>query len=136
MKQVMVFGTFDIFHPGHEYFLKQARKLGDYLIVVIARDKTVIEIKNKKPLHNERQRLKLIEQSRLANRVILGSITDKYLAIKKYRPRIIALGYDQANFVIGLEDKLKSLNLLKTKIIRLKPFKPNKYKSSILKHAK
>ena len=44
-KKVMVFGTFDIFHKGHENFLKQAKKLGDCLTVVVARDETVLKFK-------------------------------------------------------------------------------------------
>jgi len=42
---VMTFGTFDRFHPGHEYYLREAKKLGDSLLTVIARDVTVIKIK-------------------------------------------------------------------------------------------
>ncbi|HLC71304.1 MAG TPA: adenylyltransferase/cytidyltransferase family protein, partial [Candidatus Nanoarchaeia archaeon] len=38
MKTVMCFGTFDILHPGHLHYLQQAKKYGDYLMVVIARD--------------------------------------------------------------------------------------------------
>ena len=48
MKKVILFGTFDIFHKGHKNFLEQAQEFGDYLIVVIARDKTVKKIKGKK----------------------------------------------------------------------------------------
>lgn len=44
-KIVMAFGTFDVFHPGHEYYLTQAKKYGDILIVVVARDKTVEKVK-------------------------------------------------------------------------------------------
>lgn len=38
---VMCFGTFDIFHPGHEYYLGEAQKLADIMTIVIARDHRV-----------------------------------------------------------------------------------------------
>ena len=41
MKKVMVFGTFDIIHPGHIHLLKEAKEYGDFLIAVIGRDATV-----------------------------------------------------------------------------------------------
>lgn len=132
MKKVIAFGTFDIFHPGHISYLKQAKKLGDYLMVVIARDKTVEEVKRKKPKKNEKVRLKIVKESKLAEKVILGNLKDKYAVIKKYRPDIIALGYDQNSFSEGLEKKLKELNL-KTKIFRLKSHKPKVFKSSKMK---
>lgn len=128
----MAFGTFDIFHRGHENFLKQARERGDYLIVVIARDKTVLKIKGKLPRNNEKARLQTIIKSGLANEIILGSLTDKYKIIKKFRPNIIGLGYDQKAFTEKLEEKLKEYKL-KTKIIKLKPYYPTKYKSSKIK---
>ncbi len=133
MKKVMVFGTFDIFHPGHRSFLRQAKKLGDYLIVVVARDKTVETTKKQKPLNKEAARVKIIKNSRLADEVILGSLTDKYAVIKKYRPDIICLGYDQKHFIGGLKKKPDSFGL-KSNIVRLKPYAPGRYKSSKLKH--
>ncbi len=48
MTTVMCFGTFDILHPGHLYFLRECEKYGDELIVVIARDATVEKVKEKK----------------------------------------------------------------------------------------
>lgn len=132
MKTVMAFGTFDIFHPGHINFLKQAKKYGK-LIVVIARDRTVKRIKGKSPYNAEKQRLRLVKASGLADKIILGSLSDRYAAIKNYRPDIIALGYDQKFFVDELKSELKKIKL-NAKIIRLKPFQPKKYKSSILKN--
>ena len=44
-KKIVIAGTFDILHPGHVYFLKEARKHGDSLVVVIARDETVKNLK-------------------------------------------------------------------------------------------
>ena len=37
----MATGTFDILHMGHIYYLKEAKKLGDELVIVVARDFTV-----------------------------------------------------------------------------------------------
>lgn len=129
----MIFGTFDIFHLGHRNFLKQARQKGDYLIIVIARDQTVEKIKKNKLLNNENNRLEAIKNSGLADKVILGDLRNKYQVIKKYKPDIICLGYDQEYFVDNLEKKLRQYKLDRTEVIRLKPFKANIYKTSIIK---
>ena len=123
--KVMAFGTFDIFHKGHESYLKQAAKHGSHLIVVIGRDKNVKIIKGKLPKNSENVRLKRVEKSGLSDLVILGNISDKYAVIRKHKPDIIAIGYDQRSFVEGLAKKFK-----KIRIVRLKPFKPSIYKSS------
>ncbi len=127
---IMLFGTFDIFHKGHENFIAQARVYGDYLIAVIARDKTVLKIKGKLPKNSERKRLDAMRQSGLVDKVALGSLIDKYAAIKKYNPEIICLGYDQNYFVDKLFHKSKCVSNIK--VVRLKPYKPEKYKSSLL----
>lgn len=129
----MIFGTFDIFHKGHINFIEQAKKYGDCLIIVVARDKTVEMVKFRLPQNNEKNRLKLIQESGLADEVILGSQMDKYAAIKKYKPAIICLGYDQKFFIDNLKNKLSEFGLDKTKIIRLKSYHPQIYKSSKLK---
>ena len=134
MKKVMTFGTFDIFHLGHESFLKQARQYGDYLIVVIARDKTVKKVKGEFTQNNELIRQRAIIKSSLADEIVLGNLEDKYEVIKKYQPEIICLGYDQTAFIENLREKLKEFNLEKTRIIKLKPYYPEKYKSSKLRN--
>jgi len=134
IKKVMVFGTFDIFHKGHENFLKQARKYGDRLIVVIARDKTVFEVKKQKTRNKEQERLKILADNNPSDSIILGSLGDKYAVIKKYQPDVICLGYDQNIFVKDLRRKLGEFELDKTKVIRLKSYYPEKYKTSLLKN--
>jgi len=133
MKKVMVFGTFDIFHPGHRDFLKQARKHGDYLVVVVARDKTVEAVKKQETRNNEQIRKKVIQESALADEVVLGNLEDKYAVIEKYKPDVICLGYDQEFFVDELAQKMKEFDLKKTVLVRLEPFRPEKYKSSFFK---
>lgn len=128
----MVFGTFDYLHAGHENFLKQAKALGDFLIVIIARDYTVKKIKGKFPEKNERRRLAQVKILNLADKVVLGSLNSKYKVIKKYRPDIIALGYDQFVFTYQLKKVCIDLKL-NAEIIRLNPYQPEIFKSSLLK---
>ena len=126
MPKVMIFGTFDIIHPGHKYILTQAKKLGDFLTVIIAQDQTVLEVKNRKPQNNENTRLKNISDLKIADKVILGNIGDKYQVIKEEKPDIIALGYDQCAFV----DDLPSVLDKNIKLVRIKPYKEDIFKSS------
>lgn len=133
MKKVMVFGTFDIFHKGHMDFFRQAREYGEYLIVVVARDKNVLKAKGKLPQNDENSRKKTIFESNLADNVVLGDLNDQYKVIKEYRPEVICLGYDQKLSMEELKKKLKEYNLEKTLIASLKSFHPEIYKSSKLR---
>jgi len=134
MRKVLVFGTFDLLHPGHISFLKQAKKQGDFLIVIIACDHTVKKIKGFWPHQNEKERLSNVKKLEIADKVIFGkhNLRKKYDIIEKIKPNIICLGYDQKFFINDLPKVLRKLNL-KTKVIRLKPFKPRQFKSSIIK---
>lgn len=130
MKKVMVFGTFDIIHPGHLHMLAEAREYGDYLIVVVARDVTVCEVKGKPTRNPEGVRLANVERLKIADKVRLGCVDDnKYLAIAEEKPDVVALGYDQKAFV----DKLAAAVDDHVQIVRLAPHMPEIYKSSKLK---
>lgn len=131
-KKVMVFGTFDYLHEGHEYFLKEAKKHGDFLLAVVARDRTVAELKGKRPAHSEKERLETIVKSGIADKVLLGRPgKDRYKIIEKIKPDVICLGYDQRFFAENLESELKKRGL-KPKVIRLGPYKPETFKSSLI----
>jgi len=135
MKKVLVFGSFDLMHQGHYYFLESAKKLGDKLIVVIARDDTIRKIKKHQPKFSEKERVKHVRQTLIPNKIILGMKGDKLKVIEKINPDIIAIGYDQNSFNINLKHKLKQRGL-NPKIIKLKAYKTHKYKSSKLKKKK
>lgn len=124
----MLFGTFDILHIGHVNLFKQARKYGDKLIVVVARDINVKKNKKLKTLFTEKERVEVLKNIKSIDQVLLGSEVNPYTIIKKVCPNIIALGYDQKNYVVGLKDFLQKNNL-STLIIRLKPYKERKNKS-------
>lgn len=131
----MVFGTFDYLHAGHENLFIQARELGEEIIAIIARDKTVKNIKGESPDHDEKERLENLKATSWAEYVELGNLKDKTKVIKEYRPEIIALGYDQFAFTYRLEKFLMDIKL-DAKIVRLKPYRPDMYKSSIIKKQK
>ncbi len=130
----MVFGTFDVLHKGHEHFFQQARELASdpYLIVSVARDKNARRIKGKQPLHSERERWSRVGVVPSVDRAVLGATRAYISHIINERPDIIALGYDQFNYVKGLKAALAERGL-PVRIKRLKPFQPERYKSSLLK---
>lgn len=132
MKKVIVFGTFDFLHSGHLRFLQQAKRRGEHLTVVVGRDETVYRVKNARPIHNEKERLELVRHIDLVDEAILGGKKDMYAVIKKIRPHVVGLGYDQSAFVGGLEDFIKK-NRLHIKIVRLKAYKPFDRKSAFFK---
>jgi cytidyltransferase-like protein len=132
--KVMVFGTFDGLHKGHLNFFRQAKNFikNSFLIVSIARDKNVFRIKGKYPDKNEKERMYLVQDCKLVDKVILSGIKKHIPHIKKENPDIIALGYDQKAYVKNLKKDLKDRGVL-VKIIRLKPYKEKIYKNHLLK---
>ncbi len=131
-KNVMCFGTFDLLHLGHLNYFQQAKKYGTYLIVVVARDYTK-QKQRKKLLFTERERAEMIQHLDIVDKVVLGYFDDHYRIILEKRPDVICLGYDQ---LVSIESLKKELELrgISPQIIRLKPFKHNTQKSSLLKH--
>ena len=134
MTRIMLFGTFDMLHDGHLDLFRQARALAPdpHLIVSIARDSAVTRIKGAAPKHNELERAALVEKRDLVDEVVLGDESGFIDHIKKARPEIIALGYDQrGEYVDRLRSELLNAGMT-TKVVRLKPFKPEVYKTSKL----
>ena len=133
MRKVMVFGAFDGLHPGHLDFFKQAKKYGDFLIVSVGTDENVKTIKGKTPLFNQKERLALTGMIELVDQAVLGAERDFYEEIRKHKPHIICLGYDQWATEADARVELDRVGLKGTKVIRLKPYKVSKAKSTIVK---
>lgn len=129
----MVFGAFDGLHPGHLYFFRQAKKYGDRLIVSVGTDKNVARIKGKKPLFSQEERLGLVGECRIVDQAVPGAEEDFYKHILKYKPDVICLGYDQWADEKEVRKELLGVGLTKTRVVRLKPYKVNKAKSTQLK---
>ena len=89
-------------------------------------------IKGRNPKNKEKTRLLTVKKCNSADEIILGRFKDKYKIIINQRPNIICLGYDQKYFIKNLGQILAKRGLPNIKIKRLKPYRPKKYKSSIL----
>ncbi|QQR83078.1 adenylyltransferase/cytidyltransferase family protein [Candidatus Peregrinibacteria bacterium] len=127
LKKVMGFGTFDGLHPGHLEYLKQLRSLGDFVMVVVARDRNVERIKGRLPKYNEKERLSAVEATLLADEVMMGNEEDFMQCLRDHKPTVIGLGYDQKADVTRIQAEFPQIH-----IHRLKAYAPEKYKSSLL----
>ncbi len=125
MVRVLATGTFEILHPGHLLYLEEAKKLGDELFVVVARDSTV---KNRKrtPIIPEEQRLRMISALKMVDKAILGSEKDMFEPLYSIKPDVITLGYDQAFDEEKLERELNKRGF-HSKVIRIKKHNSNAF---------
>ena len=88
--KVLAGGCFNKLHKGHIYFLSKAKELG-YLVVVLTHDKN-----NKKPYAIPAvKRKKNLEKLRIADKIVIGHTKDFSRVVKKEKPDLIILGYDQ-----------------------------------------
>ena len=118
IKVVLTGGVYDIIHPGHIHTLKNSKQEGDLLIVSIARDNRVIKIKGRKPINNEKRRTILVSSIRYVDFTLLGSKGDIFGIVKKIKPNIITIGYDQTHQISELRRRVK-INNLNIKIKKL-----------------
>ena len=121
MVKVMATGTFDLLHLGHIYYLKEAKKLGDKLAVVVATDSTVRRLKHE-PVNHEEVRLKLIKELKIVDEAYLGHEDDIYEIVKEIKPDVIALGFDQIHDEKNIKAELKKRGI-NAKVVRLNEFK-------------
>ena len=113
----MATGTFDLLHMGHIYYLNEAKKLGDTLVVVVATDSTVRKLKHE-PVTPQEIRLNLIKELRIVDEAYLGHENDMYAIVEEIRPDIIALGYDQIHDEAQIQKELKKRKI-NAKVVRL-----------------
>lgn len=131
----MIFGTFDMIHPGHEDMFRQARALAEepFLIVSLARDSVAARFRKEAPRAPEEARRELLEAHPLIDKAVLGDESGYVTHIAEENPDVIALGYDQeGEYVENLETELASVGLF-PQIVRLEAFKPEIYKTSKLR---
>ncbi|MEK7575096.1 MAG: adenylyltransferase/cytidyltransferase family protein [Patescibacteria group bacterium] len=130
---VMAFGVFDLIHDGHKHFLSNAKKLGGKLVVVVAKDKTVLELKKSLPYNTLAQRIKNLRALEIADEIVYGdNEIGSWKIIHRKRPKIIALGYDQETLREELKKFIRQENL-NIQCISITPHSNEKLHSSLLR---
>ena len=123
----MVFGVFDIFHPGHEYFLSEAESRCNELIVVVTVSEVVSLLKKLPPKNPYELRASSVKKYNSKYIVIPGDSTvGGWKVLKDNQFDIILLGYDQQSIA-------RELDRLGVPYEFLDSHMPEVYKSSLLR---
>ncbi len=132
-KTVVIFGVFDGIHEGHLAFIDEAKKEGNHLVAIVARDEIVKELKGKLPQHNEVERIKTLLEVEGIDLVLLGDPKiGTYNILKEVKPDVVFLGYDQKPLYENLTQTIKNGNFPDMEVIFGNPYKPEIFHSSIL----
>jgi len=116
----MATGTFDLLHMGHIYYLKEAKKLGDTLVVVVATDATVRKLKHD-PITPQEIRVSLIKELKMVDEAYLGHEGDMYSIVEEIKPDIIALGFDQIHDDATIKKELEKRKM-NVQVVRLSKY--------------
>ena len=95
-KKVFVSGCYDMLHSGHVAFFEEAAKLGD-LYVGLGSDKTIFELKGRKTINKDAERLYMVKALRCVKDAWISSgsgIMDFEKEVRELRPDIFFVNTD------------------------------------------
>lgn len=95
-KRVFVSGCYDMLHSGHVAFFKEASKYGD-LYVGIGSDKTIEELKNRKTVCSEKERLYMVKAIRYVTDACINSgsgMMDFIESVDRFKPDVFVVNSD------------------------------------------
>jgi FAD synthetase len=98
---VLAGGCFDILHIGHVRFLSEAKKMGDYLVVLLESDQKVRKLNGKnRPIFDQEVRAEMLSTLACVDLVVLLPMMEydgDYLSlVMKIKPNIIAVTENDA----------------------------------------
>lgn len=102
-------GCFDILHAGHVRYLREAKSLGDFLIVAVNNDVSARNLKGEgRPYTPENERLEILSCLDVIDRLILfGEETVSNLLLS-LRPHVHAKGTDYTDSTVPERETVKS----------------------------
>jgi len=105
-----VASSFDLLHPGHCLYLKEAKSMCDYLIAALQTDPTLDRPYKNKPIQTLEERVIQLESSKYVDKIEIYS-TEKELEVllEKIQPDIRILGTDAKDKPITGEKYCKQI---------------------------
>ena len=102
-------GVFDLLHPGHVRYLRQARALGSTLIVGINSDQSVRSIKGAgRPIMPERERAEILDALECVDAVVVFDEETPQAIIAAVQPDVLVKGADWAEDAIVGRDTVEA----------------------------
>jgi len=106
MKNVLTYGTFDLFHYGHLELLRRAKSLGDRLYVGVSTDAFNL-LKNKECIYSYTHRSAILRALRYVDVVFPETCWEqKADDVKKYHIDVFVMGDDWKGY---FDEQLKGL---------------------------
>jgi len=94
-KVVFTNGCFDILHVGHVRYLKDAKALGDYLVIALNSDSSVRGLKgDKRPIVPQTERAEVLASLEAVDFVTIFDEPDPYNVINELKPDFLVKGGD------------------------------------------
>jgi len=103
-RRVMAQGTFDVLHPGHVHYLREAAGMGDELHVVVSRPTNVDH--KEAPVLPARQRRDMVAALSAVDDAVVGDPEDIFVPVERLCPDVIVLGHDQHHSEDGIQSAL------------------------------
>jgi cytidyltransferase-like protein len=118
---VLVGGCFNILHPGHIKFLKEAHETGDHLIIALEPDERITKDKKRTPIHKQEERAYILSALKYVDNIImlplLNGFNDYFDLVKTIKPHVIAITADDPQ----LENKKKQADSINAQLIIVTP---------------
>jgi len=111
-KIVFTNGCFDIIHIGHIRYLKEAKLLGDILVVGLNSDRSVSVLKPDRPVNPQDQRAEVLASLEMVDYVALFDEETPYELIKSLQPDVLVKGGDwKKEDIVGSDIAKETLSL-------------------------
>jgi len=129
MTRALAQGTFDIVHPGHIHYLREAKSMADELYVIVARRSNVTH--KQAPILSDEQRWSVVSALEPVDEAVLGDNENFLRPVRKLDPDIIVLGHDQHHDEEKLKAALESVGV-NADIRRASPKEPHRCDELVL----